>query len=62
MNALLDFIDSVWTRIKARRAAKAAADLQAGADIIAQAQREADEMAAAASPPPPLPVGVSPRG
>lgn len=47
MNAILDFIDSVWAKFKARRAAKAAADLQAGADILAQAQREADEMEAA---------------
>ena len=48
MNAILDFIDSVWAKFKARRAAKAAADLQAGADILAQAQREAAEMEAAA--------------
>ena len=48
MNALLDWIDRVWTAIKARKAAKAAVDVAKGAEIIAQAQREADEMRAAA--------------
>ena len=47
MNALLDFIDSVWTRIKARRAAQAAADLARGQEIIDKAQAEADAMEAA---------------
>ena len=47
MGALLDWIDRVWNAIKARKAAKAAADVAKGAEIIAQAQKEADEMAAA---------------
>jgi len=48
VNALLDWVDRVWTAIKARKAAKAAADVARGSEIIAQAQREADEMRAAA--------------
>ena len=48
MNALLDWVDRVWNALKARKAAKAAADVAKGAEIIAQAQREADEMRAAA--------------
>lgn len=47
MGAVLDWIDRVWTAIKARKAAKAAADVAKGSEIIAQAQREADEMRAA---------------
>ena len=47
MNALLDFLDSVWARLNARRAAKAAADLQRGAEIINAAEQEAREMEAA---------------
>ena len=47
MNALLDFLDSVWARLKARRAAKAAADLARGQEIIDKAQAEADAMEAA---------------
>jgi len=47
VNALLDWVDRVWTAIKARKAAKAAADVARGSEIIAQAQREADEMRAA---------------
>lgn len=48
MNALLDWVDRVWNALKARKASKAAADVAKGAEIIAQAQREADEMRAAA--------------
>ena len=47
MGAVLDFLDRMWTAIKARKASKAAADVEAGKVIIAQAQKEADEMAAA---------------
>ncbi len=49
MGAVLDWIDRVWTAIKARKAAKAAADVSKGAEIIAQAQKEADEMREAAA-------------
>ena len=49
MGALLDWIDRVWNAIKARKAAKAAADVAKGAEIIAQAQKEADEMREAAA-------------
>lgn len=48
MNALLDFLDSVWAHLKARRAAKAAADLARGKEIIDAAEAEAREMEAAA--------------
>ena len=48
MGAVLDFLDRLWTAIKVRKAAKAAADVARGSEIIAQAQREADEMRAAA--------------
>lgn len=47
MGAVLDWIDRVWTAFKVRKATKAAADIAKGAEIIAQAQHEADEMAAA---------------
>ena len=47
MNAILSWLDSFWAAYKARRAAQAMADLEKGKAIIDQAQREADEMAAA---------------
>lgn len=48
MNALLDWLDRFWAALKLRKATKAAADVEAGKVIIDQAQREADEMRAAA--------------
>lgn len=48
MNALLDFLDRIWTALKVRKAEKAAADLQRGAEIINAAEQEAREMEAAA--------------
>ena len=47
MRAILDWLDQFWAALKARKAARAAADVEAGKAIIDQAQREADEMAAA---------------
>ena len=44
MNAILDWVDRVWTTLKARKAARAAADLEAGKVILDQAQREAEAM------------------
>lgn len=49
MNYLLDMWDRFLAALKARRAAKAAADLQAGAEIVAKADAEAREMEAASS-------------
>lgn len=48
MNLILDFLDGIWTKLKARRAAQAAADLQRGAEIIDRAEAEAREMEKAA--------------
>ena len=46
--AVIEFFSGLWAAYKARRAAQALADLQRGADILAQAEREAQEMRAAA--------------
>ena len=46
--AVIEFFSGLWAAYKARRAAQAQADLQAGKDILDQAQREAAEMRAAA--------------
>ena len=51
MNWLLDILDRLRAAYRARRSAQAMADLQRGADILAQAQREAAEMRAAAPAP-----------
>mgnify|MGYP000685682749 CR=1 FL=1 len=48
MNWLLDILDRLRAAYRARRSAQAQADLQAGKDILDQAQREAAEMRAAA--------------
>ena len=47
MDFFLDIVNGLWARIKARRAARAASELAKGQEILDQAQREADEMAAA---------------
>ena len=47
MNLILDFLDGLWAKLKARRAAQAAADLARGQEIIDKAQAEADAMEAA---------------
>jgi len=49
MNWLFDLFDRIRASYRTRRAAKAAADLQAGADILAKAQAEATEINTAAS-------------
>lgn len=46
--AVVEFFSGLWAAYKARRAAQAQADLQAGKDILDQAEREAAEMRAAA--------------
>ncbi len=51
MNYLLDMWDRFLAALKARRAAKAAADLQAGVEIVAKADAEAREMEAEAAKP-----------
>lgn len=67
MNAVLAFLDRLWTSFKARKAEKAARDLEAGKVILDQAQREAEAMekarkeldatlSAAPAVPPPLPT------
>lgn len=48
MNLILDFLDGLWTKLKARRAAQAAADLARGQEILDQAAQEAAEMERAA--------------
>ena len=48
MNLILDFLDGLWAKLKARRAAQAAADLARGQEIIDAAEAEAREMARAA--------------
>lgn len=48
MNWLLDILDRLRAAYRARRSAQALADLQKGKDILDQAQREAQEMRAAA--------------
>lgn len=47
--AVAEFFGALWARWKARRAAQAMSDLEKGKAILEQAQREADEMAAAAA-------------
>jgi len=47
MSWLMDLADRLRAAFRTRRMVKAQADLQRGADILAQAQKEADEMAAA---------------
>lgn len=44
MNWLFDLVDRIRAAYRARRAAKASADLQSGSEILAKAQAEADEM------------------
>jgi len=46
--AVVEFFSGLWAAWKARKAARAMADLQAGKDILDQAEREAAEMRAAA--------------
>ena len=46
--AVVEFFSGLWAAYKARRSAQALADLQKGKDILDQAQREAQEMRAAA--------------
>lgn len=46
MNWFFDFLDRVRAAYRARRAAKAAIDLQSGAEILAKAEAEAAEMEA----------------
>lgn len=48
MNWLLDILDRLRAAYRARRASQAMADLQKGKDILDQAEREAQEMRAAA--------------
>ena len=60
MNWFFDFLDRVRAAYRARRAAKAAVDLQSGAEILAKAEAEAAEMEAAApSTPPAIPMVVA---
>ena len=47
MSWLMDLADRLRAVFRLRRITKAQADLRDGADILAQAQKEADEMAAA---------------
>ena len=48
MNWLLDILDRLRAAYRARRASQAMADLQKGKDILDQAEREAQQMRAAA--------------
>lgn len=58
MTAVLDFLDSVWARIKARWRMRAAAELPQGAELVRQAERDKAELDKLLSseptvPPPP---------
>jgi len=44
MEALFGFFNSIWSAYKAREAARAAADLQRGQDILTMARAEAEAM------------------
>ena len=48
MDSIFGFVNRVWDSIKTTLRLKAAADVEAGAAILAQAQAEADEMERAA--------------
>ena len=48
MDSIFGFVNRVWDSIKTTLRLKAAADVEAGAKILAQAQAEADEMERAA--------------
>ena len=59
MNWFFDFLDRVRAAYRARRAAKAAIDLQSGSEILAKAQAEAAEIEALTPPTvPAVPVVV----
>ena len=59
MNWFFDFFDRIRAAYRARRAAKAAVDLQSGSEILAKAQVEAAEMEALTpSTAPAVPVVV----
>ncbi len=60
MNWFFDFFDRIRASYRARRAAKAAVDLQSGAEILAKAQAEAAEIEASTpSAVPAVPVVVA---
>lgn len=59
MNWFFDFFDRIRASYRARRAAKAAVDLQSGAEILAKAQAEAAEIEAS-TPSTPVVVAAPP--